>query len=194
MLSCNNYIYTNIGIVTVDSLYKLYKNNEELPLLLTFDTTTYTFSFTNIAKVIRQPEVINNNANNYVDIYDCNFVDIYSTRNVKLNCTKDTQIFQYNTLQTDNSPIINKNIQVISYLKNNSTKTKLNAGWKIINNLYNYSTHMCNLCLGDTVMRYVSKCFKEREVGYSILNNNNESIPLFASMTKSTFYNFVFIK
>lgn len=197
MLSQTNYIFTNYGILTMDELFTQYTtyttaydeavaNNtttaEIKPALMTFDTTNYNYNFTTDYTITETDE------NNMVDIYECKFLDGYTNRNITLNCTRDTQIYQYNVLNTENSSIINKNIQVLQYIKNNKRRKKINLGWKSLSELYNYATKMHNICLGDNLVKFISKIYKQPEIGYTI------SVPCFASMTISTFYNFILIK
>lgn len=197
MLSQTNYIFTNYGILTMDELFTQYTtyttaydkavaNNttttEIKPALMTFDTTNYNYNFTTDYTITETDE------NNMVDIYECKFLDGYTNRNITLNCTRDTQIYQYNVLNTENSSLINKNIQVLQYIKNNKRRKKINLGWKSLSELYNYATKMHNICLGDNLVKFISKIYKQPEIGYTI------SVPCFASMTISTFYNFILVK
>ena len=143
MLNVNNYIYTEAGIFSVNDLLNLQKNNVLLPKVLTFNTdkesSNYlTYYFTDINEIEEIPKV---------DIYEVRFVDVFSSRNIILNISDDTEIFQYNVLQTEDHPIINKNYQVIQYLKANIMRTKLNLKWIPIAELTNYANKSPNICM-----------------------------------------------
>jgi hypothetical protein len=190
MLNINNYIYTNKGIYSIANLLELYNASAELPKVMTFDTveaspTIFEYSFVDIDNILETDNV---------DIYECKFLDIYSNRNITLNCSFDTQIFQYNTLLTDVDPIINKNFQVIRYLNSNITRTKLTPQWTAISTLINYGTKMTNICLGDTVMKFSNRLYLNKEKAYSFRLSDNSVIPIFASLSNSTYYNFVLVK
>jgi len=109
MLNVNNYIYTNKGIYSLTNLLELYNASAEMPKVMTFDTveaspTIFEYSFVEVDNILETSDV---------DIYECKFLDIYSNRNITLNCSADTQIFQYNTLLTDYDPIILVNYWII---------------------------------------------------------------------------------
>lgn len=190
MLNVNNYIYTNKGIYSLTNLLELYNASVEMPKVMTFDTveaspTIFEYSFVEVDNILET---------NDVDIYECKFLDIYSNRNITLNCSADTQIFQYNTLLTDYDPIINKNFQVIRYLNSNITRTKLLPQWNALSTMINYGTKMPNICLGDTVMKFSNRIFMNKEKAYSLRASNDSVIPVFASLSNSTYYNFVLVK
>jgi hypothetical protein len=194
MLSQINYIYTNNGIYTVNELYTqctayntaIAANAEQTtvtkPSIITFDTDLLQYKFTSDYTITVTDE------DNMVNMYECKFIDGYNNRTVTLNCTSDSQIYQYNILVTDKYSLINKNIQVLLYIQNNKTRKKINLGWKSLSELYNYATRMHNICLGDNILKFVSKIYKQPEIGYTI------SVPCFACMTVSTMYNFILIK
>lgn len=189
MLNVNNYIYTEAGIFSVNDLLNLQKNNVLLPKVLTFNTdkesSNYlTYYFTDINEIEEIPKV---------DIYEVRFVDVFSSRNIILNISADTEIFQYNVLQTEDHPIINKNYQVIQYLKANIMRTKLNLKWIPIAELTNYANKSPNICMGDTVVKFSHKVFKNNESAYCIKFNSNV-VPVFAALSKSTHFNFVLVR
>ena len=98
MLNVNNYVYTEVGLLSINDLLNLQKNNISLPKVLTFNTDKtspnyLTYYFTDIDEI---EENISTN------IYEVRFVDVFSSRNIIINATADTEIFQYNVLQTDN--------------------------------------------------------------------------------------------
>ncbi len=190
MLSINNYIYTNKGIYSLTNLLELYNTSAKMPKVMTFDTdetssTQFEYSFVEVDSILESDNV---------DIYECKFLDIYSNRNITVNCSGDTQIFQYNTILTDCDPIINKNFQVVRYLNSNITKMKLLPQWKTILSLINYGTKTPNICLGDTVMKFSSRRFINKEKAYSFRTTDNSIIPVFACLSNSTYYNFVLVK
>lgn len=194
MINSNNYIYTNKGILSVIELYNMYVSKLTdskiiLPKVLTYDINSFGYEFTDIS-IMSKTE----NEENYVHMYEVKIQDVFSNRNVTLNCTDDTQLLQYNVITTDINPIANKFIGVNKYLEGNKNKTKINIGWKNINELRNYANQMPCVSLGDTVTKYISRLYKKQEIGYSILDSNSQPIPIFCCMSNSTFYNFILIK
>lgn len=189
MLNVNNYVYTEEGLLSINDLLNLQKNNILLPKVLTFNTDKtspnyLTYYFTDIDEI---EENIGTN------IYEIRFVDVFSSRNIIVNATADTEIFQYNILQTDDHPIINKNYQVIQYLKANILRTKLNLRWIPLFKLTNYANKSPNISIGDTIVKFSHKIFKNTENSYSI-KFNSLTVPVFVALTKSTHFNFVLVK
>lgn len=185
MITINNYLYTNKGIISIQDLYNDFENESELPLVMTFNTASLLYEFVEVANIVKTDDV---------DIYECKFNDIYSSRTVVLNAAKESEILQYNTLQTENSPIINKNFQVVKYLTANITRSKLFLGWKALSELTNYANKSCNIGLGDTVLRFNNKVYKQKDSVYEFFNASEEKIPVFACLAVQTYYNFVLIK
>ena len=194
MINSNNYIYTNKGILSVIELYTIYQskltdNTIVLPKVMTYNLDNFNYEFTDISNM-NKTDI----EENYVHIYEVKITDVFSNRTVTLNCTGDTQLLQYNVIATDTYPIANKFIGVNKYLEGNKNRSKINIGWKSIGDLRNYANQMPCISLGDTVTKYVSRLYKKQEIGYSILNSNGDSIPIFCCMNNSTFYNFILIK
>lgn len=189
MLNVNNYVYTEVGILSVSDLLSLQESGTLLPKVLTFNTDVespnyLSYYFTEVDQVEESTDR---------DIYEVRFVDVFSSRNVVLNATNDSEIFQYNILQTEYNPIINKNYQVIKYLRANTFRSKLNLGWVTLSSLTNYANKSPNVCIGDTVVKFSSRVFKNIENAYSI-RFNESVVPVFASLTKSTHFNFILIR
>ncbi len=190
MITINNYIYTNKGILSLAKLLQFQTDGVTLPKVMTFDTvdqspTQFTYYFTDLDNILETTDV---------DIYETRFFDIKSNRTVILNCTSDTEIFQYNTLQTDVDPIINVNVGVSQYLISNLSRTRLYPQWKALSTLVNYGNKMCNINLGDTTLRYSNKILMQKENGYVFRDSNNAIIPVFAGMSNYVYHNFVLIK
>jgi len=185
MITINNYIYTNKGIVSVQDIFNDFENVVELPLVMSFNTTSFTYEFVEIANIVKTDNI---------DSYECKFNDIYSSRTASLVAAKESEILQYNTLQTDNSPIINKNFQVLKYLNDNADRSKLFLGWRALSELTNYANKSCNIGLGDTVIRFNNKVYKQKDSVYEFFDFSEEKIPVFASLSVQTYYNFVLIR
>lgn len=186
MLSVNNYVYTEVGLLSISDLLSLQKNSLPLPKVLTFNTDTaspnyLTYYFTEVDEVVESTNT---------DVYEVRFVDVFSSRNIILNATNDTEIFQYNVLQTEDYPVINKNYQVVRYLKANLLRAKLNLRWVAVENLTNFANKSPNVCIGDTVVKFSHKVFRGKESSYSV-KFNSSPVPVFAALTKSTHFNFV---
>lgn len=193
MINSNNYIYTNKGMLSVIELYDIYKaklidNTIVLPKVISYNSETFSYEFVDISTMNKT------DIENYVHIYEVKITDVFSNRTVTLNCTGDTQLLQYNVIATDTHSISNKFIGVNKYLEGNKNRSKINIGWKSIGDLRNYANQMPCISLGDTVTKYVSRLYKKQEIGYSILDSNGDSIPIFCCMNNSTFYNFILIK
>lgn len=186
MLSINNFVYTDKGIFSIQNLITA-QENDNLPKLMTYNTTNFNYFFNEDSYIIE--EIVD------IDIYEIKFVDVFTTRNITMYTDKNTEIFQYNLIQTDNDSIVNKNFQVGKYLQGNITKPRLLPRWEIISDLTNYANKSPNIGLGDTVIKFVSKMFKEKTNGYLIkFTSNNLPVPLFASINRSSQFNFVLIK
>ena len=185
MITINNYIYTNKGIVSVQDIFNDFQNTVELPSVMSFNDTSLEYEFVEVASIVKTDDV---------DAYECKFNDIYSSRTLVLNAAKESEILQYNTLQTENSPIINKNFQVVKYLTANTSRSKLFLGWKALSELTNYANKSCNIGLGDTVLRFNNKMYKQKDSVYEFFNASEEKIPVFACLAVQTYYNFVLIK
>lgn len=189
-LSISNYIYTDKGIYSMTKLNELYAAQSALPKVMTFDVdelsaNRFSYSFVDVDNILEVADT---------EIYECKFVDVYSGRTIVVNCSSDTQIYQYNTLQTDVDPIINVNFKVVQYLVSNVARTKLVPQWKELSGLLNYGTKMTNICLGDTVMKFSNKRFLNTETAYTLRDASNGIIPVFACLTNSTYYNMVLVK
>lgn len=189
MLSVNNYVFTEKGILSISNLLELQEDGLPLPKVLSLDTnsesdTYLQYLFETIDEISEEEDK---------DIYEIRFVDVYSSRNVIINCTNDSEILQYNALDTEDDPIINKNFQVLKYLNSNLTRTKLLIRWELISDLFNYANKSPNISLGDTVVKFSNKYFRFKEPAYNILCSALK-IPVFASISKSSYWNFILIK
>lgn len=184
MLNVSNYIYTENGILSVNDLLSLQESGLPLPNVLTFDTDNLMYKFTPIDTLVENTDT---------DIYEVRFIDVFSNRNIIINVTLDTEIFQYNIIRTDNYSIFNKHYQILRYLKANIDRSTLNMRWAPISSLPNYATKSPNLCLGDTLVKFSAKIYKNKEVSYDIRYNNTK-VPVFATLTKSTIFNFILLR
>lgn len=189
MLNVNNYIYTERGILSINDLIHMQENSEDLPKVLTFNTDKTSddylkYYFTSVDSI---------EESTYQNMYEVRFVDVFSSRNVIVNATIDTEILQYNIVQTDDHPIMNKNYQVIRYLKANIHHPKININWVPLSALLNYANKSPNICVGDTVIKFSNKIFRGIENAY-YLKKYDDVLPVFAALTKSTHFNFVLVK
>jgi len=180
-----------LSVIELYTLYqsKLTDNTIILPKVMTYNLNTFNYEFIDVSTVSKTET-----EENYVHIYEVKIMDIFSNRNITLNCTADTQLLMYNVIATDTHSISNKFIGVNQYLEGNQTRSKINIEWKNIGDLRNYANQMPCVSLGDTVTKYVSRLYKKQEIGYSILDNDDNNIPIFCCMNNSTFYNFILIK
>lgn len=190
MYSEYNHIYTNKGIYSVYDLYDL-KMNDKLDTIkvMSYDLLEHTYYFADIYDVLVSEDEQN--------IYEIRFDDIYSDKVSIVNATGDMLIYQYDIVSTDITDYLQKNkVKVNQYIQavnTSSVALALNLNFKTtsINSLINFSNNMPNICLGDTLLKYVSKTLKHLEVGYRIIDSNNNDIPLFIGQSVNAFYNFI---
>lgn len=189
MISINNYVYTDRGILSVQDLLDIQTAGGQLPKLMRYRTNitageTYSYHFDTFDTIVEVEDQ---------EIYELKFVDVMSMRNITLNATKTSSIYQYNVIQTEMDGIINKNFQVTKFLISNYQKTKLLPRWEMISNLTNYANKSPNIGLGDTIIKYVSKVFIGNSKAY-VFHKVGDPIETFCSLTRSTHFNFVLIK
>ncbi len=185
MLGISNFLYTNKGIYSVEEFLNL----DIKPKVLSFkddpnDKDFLTYLFQDIDEV----EIIKNQ-----EIFEMKFLDVYSNRTIILNGGLETQILQYNIINTAKDPVITKNFQIIKYLTSNINHPKIFFLWKYIKDLLNYSNKSPNICLGDTIVKYSNKILLEKGNLYKF-KHKEEIIPVFSLMTKATHNNFLLIK
>jgi len=190
MLGLNNFIFTDSGIASIQSLKALNDAKSNLPRALSFDTNPDSPTFLSYQFI--QIDHIDTVAD--CDMYEVKFSDVFLNRTITLNCSGDSEIFKYNVIQTDNNSLLNKNYEVVKYLKSNLSRNSLSPGWTRINQLVNYATKSPNIVLGDNVVKYQHRFFKGIEIGYQFIDNKNSVIPVFSCLTTSAFYNFILIK
>ena len=126
MISINNFLYTDKGILSVQDLIELQKANAEFPKIMRCKTDfisgeKFSYYFDTFDTIIEAEDQ---------EMYELKFTDVMSMRNITINATKDSSIYQYNAIQTEANPIINKNFQVIKFLNSNLIKTKLLPRWE----------------------------------------------------------------
>lgn len=183
MITINNFIYTEKGIYSVKEFIDELEINSQ-PKVMSFNTETLCYEF----KTIDDVEIITN-----LDIYELKFMDVFSARNIILNSTNEAEILQYNVFHTDENSLVNKSFQTLRYINSNINNDRMHLGWKYIKNLFNYANKSPNIVLGDTVVKYVSKRILEKSHIYSF-KFQNEKIPVFSLMSKTTHSNFILIQ
>lgn len=186
MLSINNFVYTDQGIMSIQDLLDA-QIKGTLPKLMSYDEENSKYFFDLVPFKIEEIADI--------DIYELKFVDVFTTRNITMYASKTSQIYQYNLIQTETDSLVNKNFQVGKYLQSNMQRPKLLPRWETITDLTNYANKSPNIGLGDTIIKFISKMYKETTNGYSIKYIDGGSpVPLFASINRSSQFNFILIK
>lgn len=186
MYSESNHIYTNRGVYSVYDLYVL-KQNEAFDTIkfMTFNTDTYEYSFVNGADITVTEDDIS--------IQEVVFYDLHSEKNIVVNLTNDTNIYQFDLVNMDKRAYLSTNkLKVNQYLQS-TDKELLHLGPKPIETMLNYSVNMPNISLGDTLVRYTSKVYKSKEKVYNIIDNEGNNLPIFIGQAVNSFYNFVLI-
>ena len=51
--------------------------------------------------------------------------------------------------------------------------------WAQIAGQFDYANRSPNICLGDTTVKYFERDFKSLDVGYEIIDKEEQSIPVF---------------
>lgn len=190
MLSYNNYIHTDRGVMSIEDIYKLYEAELPLPNLMTCNTNILNANYLTFSFVPIHAITITNDLN----MFECKFYDQFLCRTISLNCCNNTMIYRYNVISTDINAISNSNYGIINYIKANINNTRLSPEWILINNMVNYATKSPNICLGDTILRFLTKIYRNTEKGYSFIDSEGAVIPVFAGLTKSAHYNFILVK
>lgn len=185
MIGINNFIYTNKGIYSIEEFI----NTSNKPKVMTFidnkdDLNFLSYEFQEIDEI----EIIENQ-----EIFELKFLDVYSNRTIILYGGLDTDILQYNVVNTEKNPIILTNFQIIKYLASNIDHPKIYFNWKKVKDLLNYSNKSPNICLGDTVIKFTNKILTEKGNLYRFKYKKN-IIPIFSLVTKATHNNFILIK
>ena len=199
----NNYVYTNLGIHTVETLLQYIEAH--IPFkVLTFNTN---FPIQPPAPAPPLPippeylsyELVDISGINKIDgaeTYETKFHDLYTNRTSICHLGKTSELFVYNVLDTDNNPIIGRNIQIVRYLRSNIKRPKLGLGWRGIHTLQNYANKLPNIALGDSLVKYVTKYYRsQNEPVYQffktittidengIETQENIIVPIFTSLT-----------
>lgn len=192
MLSESNHIYTNKGIYSVYDLYCLKTSNKlDTIKLMSFDLNSLTYIFVDVNDMTFSDTVDYN-------IYELEFYDMYSDKVSVVNATIDSIIYRYNVLKLDDDYLDTKKVKVNQYLNtvssNNDLSSSLHFGPVSVDTLIDFSVKMPNISLGDTIIKFSSKTFKQKEPAYRILDASGNDIPIFVGQAINAFYNFVLIK
>lgn len=193
MFSRDNYIYTNKGLYTPEQLFYLQENKQTLPNVMTFnyDEQTKSMSYEFIAPY----QIIK--GKNPIEIYSVKFFDMFSAKNITIHCSLDTEILKYTLIskrERYNRAIPQIFTEMIQYIEQNKDLNVMEIAWDTIKNQFDYANRSPNICLGDTAVKYFERKFKSLDVGYSIVDKKNKIIPVFISLTHSTFYNNILVK
>lgn len=192
MLSESNHIYTNKGIYSIYDLYTLKTSN-------TLDTIkVMSFDFTNLTYVFKDVKDVIYSDNTEYNIYELEFYDVYSDKVSIVNATIDSIIYRYNILKLDDDYLDTKRVKVNQYLNivNNNPilADNLHLGPVVVDTLIDFSVKMPNISLGDTVIKFSCKVFKQKEPVYRIIGIDDNDIPIFVGQAVNAFYNFVLVK
>ena len=184
MYSESNHIYTNRGIYSVYDLYVLSQNNLLNTIqFMTFDLTTYTYKFVNATAMTVTEKI--------TDIYETVFYDLYSDRNIVINVTSDSVIYQFDLVNMTKNKYLGANKLKVNQYMQSLTPEELKLTANSIQNMINFSVNMPNISLGDSLVRFTSKTYKNQELVYNILGEDNKPLPIFIGQAVNSFYNFV---
>lgn len=187
MYSESNHIYTNKGLYSVYDVYNAKLNNELNDLqFMSFDIDKYEYKFVHASDMII--------SNDLLSVYEVVFYDLYSDMNILINITDDTKIFQFDLVDMPNKKYLSANkLKVNQYLQK-TPAIDLKFGSKQIKELIDFSVNMPNISLGDSLVRYTSRRFNGTENMYTLIDENNRSIPIFIGQAVLSFYNFVLVQ
>lgn len=184
MITANNFIYTEKGLYSVLDFLSAFNLKASVPKVMSFNEVDLCYEFREIDEI----EEID-----IYETYELKFVDIFSTRNIILNSTNEAEILQYNIFHTEYDSLVNKSFQVLKFINSNSDNDKLHLEWKTVKNLFNYANKSPNISLGDTIIKFVAKRLLEPTTLYSF-KYEDEKVPIFSLMTRTTHSNFILIK
>ena len=190
MFSRDNYIYTNKGLYTPEQLYCLQSNSQPIPDVMTFNydekERTMSYSFVTPYQITKSKDV--------VEMYSVKFLDMFSAKNITIHCTLDTEILKYTLISSRCKQIENIFTEVIQYIEKRKDLDVMEIEWAQIASQFDYANRSPNICLGDTTVKYFERDFKSLDVGYEIIDTEEKVIPVFISLTHSTFYNNILVR